>query len=140
MITCSRKITFEAAHRIVGHEGSCKFLHGHRYVCTFKFTSKALDNLGRVIDFSIIKDLVGKWIKENLDHNVILWEKDKELIASIEKCTNQKVFCLPNNPTVENLTSYLLYDVCPKLFKDHIADCIEITIEETENSKSSVKI
>ena len=140
MITCSKRITFEAAHRIVGHEGNCKFLHGHRYICEFTFTSKKLDKLGRVIDFSIIKDLVGKWIKKNLDHNVILWKKDKELGTAIEKNTNQKIFFLPNNPTIENLALYILHDICPKLFKGYNAKCIKITIEETENNKGSVNI
>jgi len=140
MITCSRKITFEAAHRIIGHEGNCKFLHGHRYICKFAFASESLDELGRVIDFSAIKKTMGEWIKENWDHNVILWKKDKELISAINKYTNQNVYCLSCNPTVENLATHLLHDICPTLFKDHSADCIKVTIEETESSEASVGI
>ena len=32
MITCTRRIEFDAAHRILNHESKCKMLHGHRYV------------------------------------------------------------------------------------------------------------
>ena len=140
MIVCSKKITFEAAHRIVGHDGNCKFLHGHRYVCEFTFTAESLDKLGLIIDFSLIKKIMGTWIKENLDHTVILWEKDKELIYAIEKCTNQKIYRLSNNASVENLATHLLHDICPKLFKNHRASCIKIVIEETEFNKCSVQI
>jgi len=134
MITCSKKITFEAAHRILGHEGNCKFLHGHRYVCSFMFTAPALDELGRVIDFSIIKEIMVTWIKENWDHNVILWEKDVALTDAIVKNTAQKVYKMSGNPTAENMAEHLLRNICPQLFKDHRATCIEVTVEETENN------
>ena len=140
MITCSKKITFEAAHRIVGHRGGCRFLHGHRYICEFTFTAKSLDELGLIIDFSVIKEIMGKWIKENLDHTAILWKEDAELINAIEDCTKQKIYRLSNNPSVENLAMHLLHDICPKLFKNYKARCIRITIEETEHNKCCVKI
>ncbi|NRA74201.1 MAG: 6-carboxytetrahydropterin synthase [Rickettsiales bacterium] len=140
MITCSKRITFEAAHRIVGHEGGCKFLHGHRYICEFTFTAESLDKLGLVIDFSTIKKIMGNWVKTNLDHTVILWKQDKELINAIEKCTKQKIYQLPNNASAENLATHLLHDICPKLFENHRARCIKITIEETEANKCCITL
>ena len=47
-------------HRVVGHEGKCKNLHGHNYRFTFYCESEELDSIGRVIDFSCIKNSLCK--------------------------------------------------------------------------------
>ena len=65
MITCTRRIEFDAAHRILNHESKCKMLHGHRYVLEAEFTAKKLDKLGRIIDFGVIREVLGTWIDDN---------------------------------------------------------------------------
>lgn len=72
MIKCTRKIEFDAGHRVVGHENKCQFLHGHRYVLEVKAESSVTDNLGMVIDFGHMKSIIQKWIDNNFDHNIIL--------------------------------------------------------------------
>ncbi len=51
-ISCTRRIEFDAAHRVMRHEGKCKHLHGHRYALEATFSASGLDALGRVIDFA----------------------------------------------------------------------------------------
>lgn len=138
MITCTRLIHFDAAHRIVNHESKCRFVHGHRYVVEATFAAKKLDDLGRVIDFGEIKEKLGQWIDTNWDHNAILWDEDKKLGASIEKSTGQKIFYMPNNPTAENMAEYLLKKVCPKLFKNSAVACTKIKLSETPNCYAEV--
>ncbi|MCE3233331.1 MAG: putative 6-pyruvoyl tetrahydropterin synthase [Rickettsiaceae bacterium] len=133
MITCTRSLHFDAAHRIVNHESKCKFMHGHRYVVEAYFVADELDSLGRVVDFGVIKEKLSGWIDENWDHNVILWEKDKDLGNSISASTGQKVFYLQNNPTAENIAAYLFEEICPKIFKDTCVNCIKIRVYETPN-------
>ena len=48
MITCTRKIEFDAAHRIIKHENKCKMLHGHRYILEASFSAPHLDDLVKV--------------------------------------------------------------------------------------------
>lgn len=139
-ISCTSTLTFEAAHRIAGHSGHCKYLHGHRYVCSFTFTADKTNELGMIIDFSEIKQVLHKWVKDNLDHNAILHDKDVELIEAIERCTNQRIYKLKAVPTVENLALHFLDDICPKLFKGHTAHCIKVEIEETEVNKGKAEI
>src|SRR4051812_49251931 len=119
MITCTRKVHFDAAHRVMNHESKCKMLHGHRYVIEATFAADELDNLGRVIDFGVIRDRLTNWIDTNWDHNTILCEKDKELGEVIAKQISQKIFYLPTNPTAENMAEYLLNTVCRKLFPEN---------------------
>lgn len=133
MIYCTRRIEFDAAHRVIGHQGKCAKLHGHRYAVEAKFHIACLSDIGMVVDFSIIKKKLGGWIDENWDHNVILCQRDEKMGKYIEECTDQKVFYMRSNPTAENMSSYLLQEICPLLFHDESVECIEIKTYETPN-------
>ena len=133
MITCTRRIEFDAAHRVMEHESKCKHLHGHRYAVEATFAATALDKQGRVIDFGVICDVLGGWIDEHWDHTTILNEKDNALGEAIAVKTGQIIFYLPANPTAENMAEYLFKTVCPQLFKDKSAQCIAIKLYETPN-------
>ncbi len=139
IITCSRRIEFDAAHRIIDHESKCKMLHGHRYILEITFTSPSgLDNLGRVIDFGNIKEILGTWINKNFDHNTILSIKDKKLGDLISAQTGQKIYYLPENPTAENIAKYLFEKICPELFAEYQVDITKIRIFETPNCSTEI--
>jgi len=132
-VTCTRRLEFDAAHRVMEHESKCKNLHGHRYVLEATFHSQALDSIGRTIDFGTIKQILGEWIDKNWDHATILNEADKALGASIAAHTHQSIFYLPYNPTAENMATYLLEIVIPSLFNNFSAICTKVKIWETPN-------
>lgn len=139
MITCTRRIEFDAAHRILNHESKCKMLHGHRYVLEAEFIAKELDELGRVIDFSVIKEALGAWIDDNFDHNTILSKEDKTLGDKIASETGQKIFYLGENPTAENIAKFLFEEICPKLFDSKDVKCVSLRLYETPNCHADVK-
>ena len=64
MISCTRRIQFCAGHRVLGHENKCANAHGHNYVAYISARSNDLDKVGRVIDFSVLKEKIGGWIDE----------------------------------------------------------------------------
>ncbi len=132
-ITCTRRIEFDAAHRVMEHESKCKHLHGHRYALEATFSAPKLDALGRVVDFGVIRERLGDWINEHWDHATILSENDKPLGEAIAKQTGQKIFYLPNNPTAENMAEYVFRELCPKLFSDMGIACTQIRLYETPN-------
>ena len=86
MITATRFHDFSCGHRVVGHEGKCKYLHGHNYRVHFTVTMKqsldeagrALDSVGRVLDFSAINSRLCQWLEREWDHKMLLWEKDPQ--------------------------------------------------------------
>ena len=133
IMQCTQVLSFDSAHRIVGHSGKCRMLHGHRYVLEATFQSDILNDLGMVIDFGEIKQKLKKWINNNWDHNVILYNRDKKLGTYISEITGQKIFYLQNNPTAENMASYLLITICPSIFKENKIKCIKIKLYETPN-------
>jgi len=138
MITCTRRFNFDSAHRVMEHEHKCKLLHGHRYVVEATFTAPSLDNLGRIVDFSVIKQLLGEWLDDNFDHNTILHQNDTLLGSQIASITGQKIYYLPYNPTAENIALYLYKKICPQLFVKHNIRCIAVKVFETPNCTAEI--
>jgi len=108
MFEIMRRIEFDAAHRVMRHESKCKNLHGHRYAAEiFVQDMSGLDSLGRVIDFSILKEKIGGWIDECWDHGVILNTEDRELIELCKRNKWKHYRMLSGNPTAENIAKEL---------------------------------
>jgi 6-pyruvoyltetrahydropterin/6-carboxytetrahydropterin synthase len=139
MESCSRKIHFCYGHRVMNHESKCATLHGHNGIIWVHATPiEGLDNLGRVIDFSVLKEKIGGWVDKHWDHTTILFEKDESTIELVKKAPAFKdLFILPTNPTAENLASYLLWQVCPKLLAGLGVIVYKIDFWETENCVST---
>lgn len=131
--TCTRKLEFDAAHRVMNHESKCATLHGHRYVIEVT-ASGDLDPIGRVVDFSVIKANIGGWIDTHWDHTTLLGSGDVETIAAVSSCPNRKpVAILPCNPTAENLAQFLLLEICPRLLQETGVAVTKIRVWETPN-------
>ena len=143
IITATRRIQFCMGHRVMRHESKCAHLHGHNYVALFT-ASADLDEVGRVIDFGVLKSLLGGWIDKHLDHGFILYEKDSAAINALEHFapsgglskyneTHQKLFLLPSNPTAENIADYLLKVVAVKQLEGTGVVVTKVRLWETEN-------
>jgi 6-pyruvoyl tetrahydropterin synthase/QueD family protein len=76
MPTITKFLEFDAGHRLVNHEGKCARLHGHRYKVGITIKTRVLDKIGRAVDFGVVKQVVGGWIDENWDHNMLLNSDD----------------------------------------------------------------
>lgn len=137
MITITRKLEFDAGHRVMNHESKCATLHGHRYVVEIVATAPELDSLGRVIDFSVLKQKIGTWLDEQWDHNVIVFEQDLEVISALRSVPRKKdPWVAPFNPTAENMAKYLFNVVCPKLLKDTTVTVVKVIVWETPNCRA----
>ena len=144
-----------AGHRVVGHESKCRHLHGHNYVFHFHVAPKPidgvsvkgdpLDQVGRVIDFSVVKSTLCEWLETNWDHRFLHWEEDL-LIAGLVYATcglktalseqddldfMDSLVSLPFNPTAENLAAYMVEVIGPRLLDEHGVELVKCTIEET---------
>lgn len=139
MTTATRRLEFDAAHRVLGHGGKCKYLHGHRYVVEVTVQSEELNSLGMVVDFSCIKEKVGKWIDEELDHNVLLHKDDPLLLGYFytdDETTptgiDREPFVMRCNPTAENIAQ-MIYDKAYELLESYRARVIRVRVFETPN-------
>jgi len=133
MIKCTRRIQFDAGHRVVGHQNKCNFLHGHRYVLEVTVASESLNNLGMVVDFSDMKNVIKNWIDDNFDHSLILYKSDKPIGEKISDWTGQKIYYMDHNPTAENIALHLKTEILPKLFINTSFSIDKIKLYETPN-------
>lgn len=135
MAQITRKFSFPAGHRLMNHEGGCAYLHGHNWDVEVTISSPGLDGVGRVIDFSQLKKLVGKWIDDNWDHAFIINGKDVEVEKAIAPWS--KIYKLPEgiNPSSENLSEHLFKQI-QKLLPAPL-EVVQVVLHETSNCRSS---
>lgn len=107
-ITATKVLEFDAAHRLLNHESKCANLHGHRYRAEITVWANSLDEVGRVIDFGCVKELVGGWIDKNLDHACIVNFADRALIEFLQANNQRKYVMLFGEPSAENMARDLL--------------------------------
>jgi 6-pyruvoyltetrahydropterin/6-carboxytetrahydropterin synthase len=125
MYRVTREISFCYGHRLLGHDGKCRHLHGHNGRAVLTLAAPTLDGLGMVVDFGRIKRVVGGWIDETLDHKMLL-HKDDPLLPSLQ-AQGEPVFVLDVNPTAENLAR-LIFDYAAGLG----FPVVEVQLWETE--------
>jgi 6-pyruvoyltetrahydropterin/6-carboxytetrahydropterin synthase len=70
MHTIFKDFTFAAAHAIRGHTRGCQNLHGHNYRVRVHLKAARLDELGMVLDFADLKEMMQE-ILGPFDHRVI---------------------------------------------------------------------
>lgn len=124
MLTITRRLEFDAGHRLQNHESKCRNVHGHRYVVLITCRAPELDSVGRVIDFGKVKELIGSWIDENWDHGYIYEAGDliSEAIAKLDY-EALKTFEMVVPPTAENMSKFLF-----RVASDYLAaEGIEVT-------------
>lgn len=83
------RTTFSAAHRLIGHKGACRNVHGHNWVVEAVFTARKIDKTGMVVDFHDVRSELNGLAKL-LDHKML--NDVKELGSA--------------NPTAENLAAF----------------------------------
>lgn len=128
--TCTIKIAFDAAKRLMGFSGACNHLHGYHHIIEAQFA--ATGKTGNIVmDFAEIENILGGWIAKNWDHNVILNAKDKKLGEAITAITKQNIFYLKADPSAEALAEYLLNTTCPTLFKKYNVSCVSVRLYDT---------
>ncbi len=129
MISVTKIFRFESAHAITSYEGACHNIHGHSYELHIAVTGKDLDKSGMLIDFKSLKNIVQMAIISELDHSLILMENPMNRSAT--KNMLSKVFWLPEEPTVENMISFIAQTLKPLLPKD--IKLVRIRLYETNS-------
>lgn len=137
MITATRYHDISAGHRVYGHESKCKHMHGHNYRIHFTIGSDSLDEVGRVLDFSAIKEHLCMWVEKHWDHKFLLWDQDP--LLSFAKYDPDSFVPVPFNPTAENMAQYLVEIVGPQVLPEG-TKLVECTIEETMKCRVTFKL
>jgi len=107
MYTVTRLIHFCYGHRLLEYSGKCRHPHGHNGKIEITIYSKGLDKMGFVMDFEEIKEKVQRWVDSELDHKMLLNEKDP--LVKILQDLGEPVVVMKGNPTAESIARHI-YD------------------------------
>jgi 6-pyruvoyltetrahydropterin/6-carboxytetrahydropterin synthase len=133
-----RQLRFCAGHRLYRHESRCAFFHGHNYRVDLEVVGAhggvEVDEVGRIIDFSMIKKRMLGWLDDHWDHAFLIYEQDENALAAIRQVEPVKYFVMPTNPTAENMARYLLESVAPHVLSDLGVVARSIRLWETQES------
>ena len=96
------------AHALKGHDGPCRFIHGHSYKLSVSLIGSPIPDensprLGMVMDFGEMKKIVNENIIRVFDHALVLNRnsmlEDKDKIPELF----EKMLMVDYQPTSENL-------------------------------------
>lgn len=139
MITVERYHDISMGHRVVGHESKCRHLHGHNYRIHFVCSASELDPLGRVIDFSEIRDRLCMWLEEHWDHRMMIWGEDP-LLPELQRLVPGDLCIVPFNPTAEQIAIHLVSVVGPEQLKGSGITLLECRVEETRKCSAAYRL
>ncbi len=107
-VRITKEFGFEMAHALTGHDGPCRFIHGHSYVLSITIAGKPSQDqndpkLGMVMDFSDLKRIVKEQIIDHFDHALVLHAAARDSIPDTAADAFSRVMWMPYQPTSENL-------------------------------------
>ncbi|MBU1238013.1 MAG: 6-carboxytetrahydropterin synthase QueD [Gammaproteobacteria bacterium] len=104
----TRRLEFDAGHRIPDHNSQCRHLHGHRYAIEISLEGTIIDAAGNpengmVMDFSRVKELARQHIVDAWDHAFLAYRGDTAVVDFLATLPDHKTVLLDSVPTAENL-------------------------------------
>jgi 6-pyruvoyltetrahydropterin/6-carboxytetrahydropterin synthase len=123
VLTITRKLEFDAGHRIPDHRSQCRNLHGHRYVLEITLQGDLVDtegapDRGMVMDFADVKALAVEHLVDKWDHAFLVYEGDKQVLGFLQSMAGHKTVVLDRIPTVENLAA-VAFDILASVYDAH---------------------
>ena len=139
VIQAERYHDFSTGHRVYQHESKCAHLHGHNYRIHFTVEAPKLDSIGRVMDFSVIKEKLCVWLEREWDHKFLVWSQDPWSVTLKELDPDGTVI-VDFNPTAENMGEYLIGTIGPKMLEGTLVSLVKVKIEETRKCSVNVEV
>lgn len=113
----TRRLEFDAGHRIPDHKSQCRHLHGHRYVLEVTLSGGVIRRAGdpangMVMDFSEVKSLACRHVVDLWDHAFLVYAGDVAVVEFLASLPEHKTVVLDCIPTAENLaeTAFRILD------------------------------
>lgn len=107
-VRITRRLEFDAGHRIPNHASQCRHLHGHRYAIEITLSGALVQTAGAsdegmVMDFSDVKAIAMRELVDRWDHAFLAHAGDHAVVAFLATLPEHKTVVLPFVPTAENL-------------------------------------
>jgi 6-pyruvoyltetrahydropterin/6-carboxytetrahydropterin synthase len=140
MITITRKLEFDAGHRIPDHKSQCRNLHGHRYTLEITLVGEVIEeegssDNGMIMDFSDVKALAKTHLVDIWDHAFLVYAKDTAVRSFLATIPDHKTVVIDKIPTVENLAR-TAFDTLRTVYNDRYGTGLrlhKLVLHETPN-------
>lgn len=119
MLTITKRLEFDAGHRIPDHKSKCRNLHGHRYALEITLQGEPIDSPGAsdngmLMDFSDVKQIAMEHLVDIWDHAFLVYEGDSLMQLLLSGLPDHKTVVVPQTPTVENLAIIAYQILAPR--------------------------
>jgi 6-pyruvoyltetrahydropterin/6-carboxytetrahydropterin synthase len=136
----TRRLEFDAGHRIPDHRSQCRHLHGHRYVIEITLSGEVIDQSGSpmngmVMDFSEVKALARDNLVDAWDHAFLAYRGDSQVVSFLESLPGHKTVVLDVVPTAENLAR-VAFRILDAIYRDTYGNRLrleKVRLYETPN-------
>ena len=103
----TRRLEFDAGHRIPNHQSQCRHLHGHRYAIEITLSGETVKTAGAseegmVMDYSEVKAIAQRAVVEVWDHAFLVYAGDGVVVDFLRSLPGHKTVELDFVPTAEN--------------------------------------
>lgn len=118
----TRRLEFDAGHRIPDHASQCRHLHGHRYALEVTLSGDVIraDGSpvnGMVMDFGEVKSIAKTQVVDAWDHAFLVYRGDHTVADFLASLPGHKTVVLDVVPTAENLAA-LAFRILDPLYHD----------------------
>lgn len=141
----TRKLEFDAGHRIPDHASQCRHLHGHRYTLEVTLSGSVIHAPGQpvhgmVMDFSDIKHIARTHVVDVWDHAFLAWREDTLVTDFLASLPDHKTVLFDTVPTAENLAreAFRILDPCYRDAYGNQLQLEHIRLYETPNCWADV--
>ncbi|HCY61633.1 MAG TPA: 6-carboxytetrahydropterin synthase QueD [Oxalobacteraceae bacterium] len=140
MLTITRKLEFDAGHRIPDHKSQCRNLHGHRYTLEITLIGEVIreegsSDQGMIMDFSDVKALAKQHLVDVWDHAFLVYAKDEKVREFLQSLPEHKTVIIDSIPTVENLAQ-TAFNILKPAYQDRYGTGLrlhKLVLHETPN-------
>jgi len=136
----TRRLEFDAGHRIPNHGSQCRHLHGHRYALEVTLSGEIITTdgaaeQGMVMDFSEVKAIAQRHVVDAWDHAFLAWRGDQAVVQFLQSLPGHKTVLCDAPPTAEQL-AVTAFRILDKVYRDRYGNNLKlenVRIYETPN-------
>jgi len=137
----TRRLEFDAGHRIPNHASQCRHLHGHRYAIEITLsgeiiTASGAPEEGMVMDFSEVKRIAMEQLVDLWDHAFLVYRGDHRVLDFLNGLPGHKTVVMDAPPTAENLAA-LAFRILSSAYRDTYGNHLRlerVRLYETPNN------
>ena len=139
-IAITRRLEFDAGHRLPNHKSQCRNVHGHRYALEITLSSEVIHEVGAaddgmVMDFGDIKRIANEKLIDLWDHAFLVHSADTVMVDFLAAISGHKTVILDVVPTAENLAQ-AAFAILKDAYHDrfgHVLALTRVRLYETPN-------